>query len=322
MKGSLRQRRRVLGWTWQLVRAGGWTLLAGGVLGALLQWTFRDSWGWLAPVHYVLPWPAVAGLLALGWLLAWPRRSGAIFAGCLLGVSLWQGGSSFWRPEAPEGDAGSRPLLVFFWNAYSFQSGVEATAGEIMPYAPDVIALVEANLYFPEERAKLQQALPGYALETFAGGILVAVRGTFVGTWEGSLGDDEGHYALIEASIEGEDVDVLVVDIPSDPLDSREGPLTAVAELTEILPMSELVLVGDFNTPATSVFFDRLEETMRPAFDRGGRGWRGTWPARLPLLDLDQAWVSPGLEVQEVRNVRVQYSDHWAVVLRYEGGRP
>jgi len=106
-------------------------------------------------------------------------------------------------------------------------------------------------------------------------------------------------------------IEVVAVDMVSRPNLLREKPLNALAEWvayrTNTLP---LIMVGDFNTPHDSVFFEPLRRRMRHAYEVRGRGWPYTWPIPLPMYAIDHTWVSRDITVNDYFLKEATYSDH------------
>jgi len=90
--------------------------------------------------------------------------------------------------------------------------------------------------------------------------------------------------------------------VPRDPLLQR---IVAMIESHD----PDLVL-GDFNSPRRSRALARLPAGFRHAYDASGTGWSSTWPARLPLLAIDQTIVGPRLAVRGYRLQTTRISDH------------
>ncbi len=79
------------------------------------------------------------------------------------------------------------------------------------------------------------------------------------------------------------------------------------------------VVLGDFNADRDHAPFRGLLDTgLRDAHDERGRGLARTFPAGLPVLQLDHVLVRDGsgarLVVRDVREVRLPGSDHKTVV--------
>jgi endonuclease/exonuclease/phosphatase (EEP) superfamily protein YafD len=80
-----------------------------------------------------------------------------------------------------------------------------------------------------------------------------------------------------------------------------------------------LVVVGDFNATEHSKVYKRLTESMlRSAHDVRGRGYATTWPNGqnlCPPIRIDQALVSPEIEVARIVEGRGRGSDHKPLIL-------
>jgi endonuclease/exonuclease/phosphatase (EEP) superfamily protein YafD len=75
-----------------------------------------------------------------------------------------------------------------------------------------------------------------------------------------------------------------------------------------------LVLAGDFNIPAGDAVFRVLPDRLHDAFPRAGRGWGNTWMATLPLVRIDQVWISDEWRPLSVTAQAAPPSDHRMVV--------
>lgn len=285
------------------------------VIAGLIHVTVRDSWPLTGLFFYATPIPVLVLLAFVGLVLFWPRRKRVWLVSTLVLAVVafgWfrQNYRSFTPPSGTLAD-----VRVVFWNVFSFQGGTEEVGATVLASAPDIVVLVEANLFYENEHRKLSRSLGGMEVVDFEEGLVLATRGTVVGQWEGELADNGGRYALAQVTVRGRTVTVLAVDLPSVPWESRKEPLRNLAELTEMLPYRNLLIVGDFNTPSNSVHFTPLRESFSNAFDLAGQGWRPTWPTAWPLLELDQAWVHPDLEVREIHHRSSPLSDHEMIVI-------
>jgi endonuclease/exonuclease/phosphatase (EEP) superfamily protein YafD len=75
-----------------------------------------------------------------------------------------------------------------------------------------------------------------------------------------------------------------------------------------------ILLAGDFNVPAGMTSLEPLRGFLRDAWRTSGSRWGGTVPEFLPLVRIDQLWLSSGIWPVSVRVVRLPGSDHRAVV--------
>jgi endonuclease/exonuclease/phosphatase (EEP) superfamily protein YafD len=117
----------------------------------------------------------------------------------------------------------------------------------------------------------------------------------------------------VTVMVRGRPMRLLVVDGQSNPFHSRLPFLAAIAEICRGAanhgrPFD--VLAGDFNTPSRSIGFDALTTLGYQLTGRAAHGWRGTFPAFLPLYDIDHVWLGPGLRLRSCTFFNGPYSDH------------
>ena len=86
---------------------------------------------------------------------------------------------------------------------------------------------------------------------------------------------------------------------------------TTLAALPASLPV---ILGGDFNAPAGDAIYRYLKPRLHEAFRGGGRGWGNTGFNHLPLLRVDEVWVSEHFRASGVVARRTRFSDHRMVV--------
>lgn len=142
------------------------------------------------------------------------------------------------------------------------------------------------------------------------GGVLVGVKGELLGSEDHGNSDRFRCHAL-SVAIEGSEYRVVAVDIPSQPWTDRSGFLDTI--LRSAGNNSSLVL-GDFNTPPGARGFRYWNNTHSLANRGGGQGFTETWPYGIPLLTLDQLWISRDLQCVRVKNDSSLRSDHARLV--------
>lgn len=70
------------------------------------------------------------------------------------------------------------------------------------------------------------------------------------------------------------------------------------------------IILGDFNVPYESLFLADLKRDYKFYFSSKGNGFRETWLWNIPLLSLDQIWISKDLEIVTSEKIGTYESDH------------
>jgi endonuclease/exonuclease/phosphatase family metal-dependent hydrolase len=112
---------------------------------------------------------------------------------------------------------------------------------------------------------------------------------------------------------------LLVVDGVSSPTRPRIPFLRAIAAAcrkAEVAGRPYDLVLGDFNTLSRSLGFDDLEALGYRLAGRSAPGWRGTFPAWLPLYDIDHVWVGAGNRLACCAFFNGSSTDHRGQVVR------
>ncbi len=284
------------------------------IVGLLLRLVVGDSVPYLSALYYGLPWPVLAGLAVL--IAAWCiRRRQTSRAGlwCVLGIACLIGGAlqhvSLNRYRSLED-----PLRVVFWNASRGAGGWEHVARTMQQTDADIIGLVEAGAHSPEMRALWQTAFPEHKVSLLGGGFVLITRGEAsdcTPTEFGNLGESR----IVDVTVRGQPARIVLVDVDSNPMLSREPTLVALARQLQADADRPTIVMGDFNTPHESRHFSLLRQQWRNAFEVAGKGYYATWPTWCPVLALDQIWVSRDVTIGACGLGWTSTSDHRPVLL-------
>lgn len=277
----------------------------------------RDEVFGLSIVFYALPLPLLAGVtLALALLEVKNRKRALRWAFCtgLLGIGVI---FEDWRllPDRSE----TKDLKVVFWNACRLYRGWDEVSSEVRSWDADVIAMVEAGLGERDElRAQWNAACPGYKVSILGAGIVLLTRGE-----SGTATVHEFHKGSrarqIETTVQGQKLNLVIVDINANPFSSRDPALGQLIEVVDPLATERTLVLGDFNTPADSALLEPLRPNYSLAFDLAGQGYRATWPIPLPVLAIDQVWASQHVDVTSCKHLWTKASDHRPVALTVRG---
>lgn len=285
------------------------TLVGVSALGVAIRWTVRDGHPYAANLFYALPFIVVAGMmLAAGvvWLRnRRPRVSAACAVAALLAGGLWIHGSYF----ANDCGSGSDRLRIFTWNAARGFAGWPKVADQVGANDPDLVGLVEAGGSTEEWQRFWAQHFPDHQVYLAGGGLVVLTRGEILDKRIRRLAETSA-CADVRIEVDGRPMRVLLIDAVVRPFSNRREVIEKAFELARETPELPTIVMGDFNTPSDSVWFDEVRNDFTHAFEQAGHGMLTTWPAPAPILAIDHVWLSRQFHV-DCASIRWSWnSDH------------
>jgi endonuclease/exonuclease/phosphatase family metal-dependent hydrolase len=285
----------------RLLRLAALASTVGFVL-ALSGYVLRDRTRWLATLMY-LPLPLVAAAAILIQSAAFERRRW-MRRTFVIGVALIAGLASI-RAMRGDGwrDAPLESLDVIQWNVQwgRDSDGWLATVTKISRAVPDIVVLSEAPS--DEKLAALCEHLgEGWTFRVTRNlpgdryWYAIAVLSPWPSVVETSPQLPNGAAVVVRLTGPDGPLRVLAVDGQSDPTLSRTPMLNAIAsycaaEQARGEPVD--LIAGDFNAISRSIGFDALPAQRYQLGSTRMWGWRGTYPASLPLYDIDHIWIGP-----------------------------
>jgi endonuclease/exonuclease/phosphatase (EEP) superfamily protein YafD len=262
--------------------------------GMLVRMTVRDSSPAWAGIYYSLPLIVMAAIMvasSAAWLVIGRRRLGAAcMVAAAVCASLWLVRTSYARPCAPK--AGDVRVLLL--NAARGHAGWDEVARELPPFDVDVIGLVEAGGKGPVRQQFWEENFPDHRVYLPGGGLAILTRGDVRRVSVHRL-DGISRFAEAEIDLEGRLVRVILADLDASPRFDRKRLIGAVFRAADAQPDVPTIVMGDFNTPIDSVWFERVRKRYRHVFEEAGSGMLVTWPTPLPVIAIDHVWVSEGV---------------------------
>ena len=272
------------------------TLVGVSVLGVSIRWTVRDSLPFASNLFYALPLIVVAGLLlasAVVWLKNRRRTASmACTLAAVIAAGLWLHGAYFREVCEPSPDG----LRVLTWNTARGFGSWPRIADYVGAADPDLVGLVEAGGSTTEWQQFWAQRFPDHEVYLAGGGLAVLARGEIVEKRVLRLAGTST-CADVQIEFDGRRLRLLLIDAVVRPFSDRREVVEKVFELARANPELPTIVMGDFNTPIDSVWFDGAREDFTHAFEEAGSGTLTTWPTPLPMLAIDHVWVSRQFQV-------------------------
>lgn len=108
--------------------------------------------------------------------------------------------------------------------------------------------------------------------------------------------------------------------------DLRITNRTRLKGILRALPDSPIkrprIIGGDFGTPYNDDIFRALQHEHEDAFRSVGTGWGNTYPAKCPLLRIDQIWCGDELTPLSAAALPAAHSDHQQVRVKFRINAP
>ena len=289
------------------------------LIGLVLRLTIRDKVdGWSA-VFYATPLSVLATLAVLIGIVLWRWRrrwhAGLCFVAGLACAGAWYAECVIRNPQV--GTASQ--CRVVCWNAEHSKRELPAVIEAVRGMQGDIIGITETESTKPEDAERWKAAFPNHTVKTRPGFLLFITRADVLSSVHGPLGG-AGRCNAVKVRLDGRNITVLIVEFDSNPFRSRRPAFAALEELCRQHAGEEIILMGDFNTPRESFYFDRLRHVMTHAFEAAGNGVADTWPVPIPVLSLDHVWTTPGLRPVQCELRWSLLSDHRAVVVDLDLG--
>lgn len=284
----------------------GWSALALAAISSAIDLTIRDALSVTAVIHFGTPWLVRSGLLAFGWLIVRPVSSAVRLVS--LGVAVHcviQCGHSF-RGDSVDVDSRA-PLEITLWNAGRNLWKMPREWPNLANQDTRLAVFIEAGPFPDDSWQRFTSVHRDLIWKRLDGGVVIGVRGKIKGC--DSLGTGQRFRChRLRLDLDGMDYTIIAVDIPSQPWLARSPMLDRILAGA---PSERCLILGDFNTPETARGFSPwVAKGFHLANTSHSGIFRETWPYGIPVLTLDQLWLSPDLRGNVVRSRATLRSDH------------
>ena len=286
----------------------------GCVAGLLLRVTLQDRIPRLAILFYMTPLIVLTiGLLGVA-VVYWFRRR--IFRSkyamilAILCAGWWASSCVSWRSQPSD----TPKTAVLLWNTQRGAAGWPSVADFIRVHDAPIIGLVEAARNTAERQEFWINEFQDRTVVTFRQQMVLITQYDILSQEQGELVPGS-FYARVDLRLNHQTLTVFLVDIQSKAWGThRPAALKSLKDRIASITENPVIVMGDFNTPTDSVFFDSWRTSMRNAFEESGRGESATWPTPFPVLALDHIWLTNGVKSLTTRHLTSRCSDHQAVI--------
>jgi vancomycin resistance protein VanJ len=315
-----------------LLRGSLMILSALACVALILCYTMRPDNFTALTVFPIWIWPA-PGLFLLG--LAWFRSSGTVYKVSMAAVGLlWlayilvftEELHSLARSLLPEQSPPGPALRIVSLNSELGLGG----ASDLKRHMPDIVLLQES----PSPTALAKMAYEVFGAEAGVATELdtaILARGTVI---PAPLPLVSRRY-FTEARVKlttGIEIGIISLHLQTPPVRvdlwspgawtqlrthraRQRRQMQVISDRIAAMPANMPIIVGgDFNAPQGDAVFELLKPLLRDAFREAGRGWGNTHKNELPVLRIDQVWITDHFGVADVRAYQTEQSDHRLVV--------
>jgi len=270
------------------------------IVGIIIHFTIKDYVLITAIIFYALPLPLL--ILMTLFLAAFTKnislKSSLIAAVILIFIWIKQ---SYVSNTISNGEEG---FEIVFWNA-SHDRGFEESFIEI-GNIPDVLVLVESQ---SDDIEIMRLEYPDYSFYSTKEEIAVFSK-TPLFIESKKKGEDNSKLLNFRTN----NFNFYVVDVSAGIFKPRQKSMSFVN--SNILERHKTIVLGDFNTPYESRYFQFFKKNFVNAFDEKGNGFRETWFWNIPLLSLDHIWTSKDLNILQIEKANTFKSDHAMLKMR------
>ena len=278
----------------------------------IIHFILKDNFRFFQIYFYAFPLPILVFMAVVITLLFYRPRTYFVFFICLTSglTAVWLHNSYIFSREV---EIPQEAKSVVFWNtADRAHIPIDILSEKIRTIQPDIIGLVEAENANEDDIQQLAADFPEYEFRILEANMFIGVKGRIDNiTYKAERYSYDIHF--IEAMLQNGPIMVALTDTFQDPTMNKRKTLGSVLELAK--KTNTDLMIGDFNTPYESVYFRTYEQHYH-SFHDYGQGFSATWPFRVPLLEIDQVFLSKEFHPILLEKFNYSVSDH-AMLIAY-----
>ncbi len=301
-----------------LFRLGQRILVIGLALLLINHFIIKDTFYISGVFFYALPLPLIIfGFLILGFTYIKKRKYAVIIFFTIIVLSLIVYKNNYKNYESAEIVESTKEIL--YWNVAKQKDNNWHVLEEVLKtHNIDVIILLETKELSQKQSANLKTILPNYQALYLLGNMFIAVKGQieqleYIG--ENTMNPkSDFRINLVECRIDSTKYRLAAIDIYGNPIVSRKSAMRNIIDYS--IENKADFIIGDFNTPYESVYFDNYKDDYN-SFRDYQQGFTFTWPSILPLLEIDQVWLQKKYRPIQMKKYFYDNSDHAILIVSF-----
>lgn len=203
---------------------------------------------------------------------------------------------------------------ILFWNiSRPSHLPLQIIFKKIETYNPEILVFVEAKNIPKADLLTFKNKYPSYKIQQLEGEMIIAVKGE-INTIKFDKISRGSKNNLVTITIEGKRYKILINDLFANPAVSKKTEFKKIQSIIE----SEHIdfIVGDFNTPYESYFFNAFKTNFE-SFHKYNNGFTATWPSQFPVLEIDHIWINKTWQPIILHKEFNNKSDHGLLIGTY-----
>ena len=276
----------------------------------ITHFILKDHFRFLQIIFYAFPLPLIVLWGSFVTILFYRPKPYFIILICTtLGLTgIWLNNAYIFSSK---GEIHEDAISVIYWNAADRATiHLDILSENLRNIQPDIIALAETVNATEEDINQLSKDFPAYQFKILEGNMLIGIKGC-IKKITYTIEDYSYDINFVEAQLDTGPILIALTDTFQSPTMDKRTTLQTVLQL--VSERHSDLIVGDFNTPYESVHF-RNYETNYTSFHDYGQGFSATWPYGIPLLEIDQLYVSKKFTPLLLQKFNYKLSDHAMLV--------
>jgi len=278
----------------------------------LIHFGFKDHFFITGVLFYAFPLSLLIIALIPLLVLFYSNRKIRIVLLSLVGLLSFFWVQNYYFNYANDSTSASHSIV--FWNiAKQKDYNIEDLKKILESENIDVILLIEALHENNDFNQEFKKILSDYNIEFLEGNMMIAAKGNIL-IKNYSVENLDYRINHLRIELKKSSYSIALVDIYGNPLHDKKYALNTAMDYS--INNNIDLIFGDFNTPYESIHFNKLKLNYN-SLRAYQNGVSATWPASIPLLELDQIWLKNNIKPLSLEKHYFKNSDHALLIGKF-----